>query len=754
MKRRTFLLSALGVGGALIVGWGVLPPRSRLGEPADFPARDGEVALNGWVKLARDGSAVVAMPRSEMGQGVHTALLMLVAEELDLPLARMRLEQAPVERLYGNLLTVAQSLPIHPRDLDGPDRPVLVRTAQWTVAKFARELGLNVTGGSTSVADAWEAMRTAGAAARASLVAEAARRWGVAAETCTTQDGAVVHPAGRRVGYAELAAGAALSPADAFTLKPPSQWKLIGQAAPRREAADKATGTAAFGMDARLAGTCYAAVRMCPVLGGQVASLDDAPARARPGVLAVVQVPPLAGATGGYAVIAEHYWQAKQALDAVRVSWDEARGGSLDDRAVMERLRQAVETGEGFTFHRRGDVDAAFSGAARTVEARFEAPHLAHETMEPMNATARWQDGRLEVWAPTQVPGLARAAAAKAAGVGADRVILHVPFLGGGFGRRLDVDFVAQAAHLARALPGRPVQMIWSREEDIRHDFYRPAQVAKLAAAFDARQRLIGLRIRSAGDAVKPHWLRRAFPLLPHPLPDKTASEGLFDQPYDIASQRIAHVAVDTGVPVGFWRSVGHSHNAFFAECFMDELAAAAGQDPVAFRRAHLGTAPRHRAVLDLAAEKAGWGTPLPAGRARGVALCESFGTVVAEVAEVSLEDGRPRVHRVVCAIDCGVAVNPQGVAQQMEGGVVFGLSAALDGRLAIREGRVRQSNFHDLPVLRMAEAPVVQTWIVPSARPPSGVGETAVPPIAPAVANALYVITGRRARSLPLVEG
>ena len=378
--------------------------------------------------------------------------------------------------------------------------------------------------------------------------------------------------------------------------------------------------------------------------------------------------------------------------------------------------------------------------------------------MEPINCTARVADGKVVVWASTQVPGLARAIAAQAGQVAEDDVTVHVPYLGGGFGRRLDVDFVGQAVRIARETAGRPVQLVWSREEDIRHDFYRPAGVAILKAGVDADGMPLTLRVTSAGDAITPRWMERGIPELVGPVdtPDKTASEGLFDQPYGIVNQRIAHVATLSGVPVGYWRSVGHSHNAFFGESFMDELAHASGQDPVDYRLRLLKDTPRHAAVLRLAAERAGWpgygrSRPLAAGRARGVALHESFGSVVAQVVEASIEDGRPRVHRVVCAADIGTVVNPGIVAQQIEGAVIFALSAALHGRIDIAEGVVRQGNFPDYPMVRMRESPVVETHLVASTRPPGGVGEIGTPPLAPALANALFALTGKRLRELPL---
>jgi isoquinoline 1-oxidoreductase beta subunit len=412
-----------------------------------------------------------------------------------------------------------------------------------------------------------------------------------------------------------------------------------------------------------------------------------------------------------------------------------------------------VRSQAGHVFYERGDVAAAES-SGRPVEAWYRAPYLAHATMEPMNCTAQVRGGKVELWAPTQVPQMARAAAARVAGVALDDVTVHVTLLGGGFGRRLEVDFVAQAVRVAMDCAGLPVQLVWPREEDQGHDFYRPMQVAMLRAALDKNGKVSSLRIKSAGDAISPRWLARAMPALSGPVDTsgKTTSEGLFELPYAFADQKMEHVATRVGVPVGFWRSGGHSQNAFFSESFVDELASESGQDPVGFRLALLAHAPRHKAVLSLAAEKSGWGSRLPAGRAQGVALHESFGSIVAQVAEVSLSGGMPRVHRVTCAVDCGTVINPGIVAQQMESSVVFALTAALHGRIDIREGVVQQTNFPTYPLLKLAQAPLVETWLVASQLAPGGVGEPGVPPLAPAVANALYALTGKRHRSLPLV--
>jgi isoquinoline 1-oxidoreductase subunit beta len=525
----------------------------------------------------------------------------------------------------------------------------------------------------------------------------------------------------------------------------------------------KIDGSATFGIDVRLPDQLYAVVRHCPMLGGGLGAVNVDAAMKLPGVERVVRLGSFAGSTAALAVVGRTYWHANQGARALQVEWHAPAAGVLSsaaiDQALERRAREAAAAQGGFAFYRRGDVNAAAQSAARQFEQVYRAPYLAHATMEPINCTARVAGGKVEVWAPTQVPGIARAVAAQAAGVKEDAVTVHVTYLGGGFGRRLDADFVGQAVRIALETGGRPVQLVWPREEDIGHDFYRPAGVALLQASLDAQGLPTGLSITSAGDAISPRWFERGLPLLAGPIdmPDKTASEGLFDLPYAVVNQRIAHVATRSGVPVGFWRSVGHSHNAFFSEAFIDELAFEARQDPVAFRLALLKDAPRHAAVLRLAAEKAGWpgfgqAQPAPAGTARGVALHESFGSIVAQIAEVALVGGKPRVRRVVCAADVGTVVNPGIVAQQMESGVIFGLSAALQGRIDIEGSVVKQSNFPDYPIVKMADAPRIETYLIASTRPPGGVGEPGTPPIAPAVANALFVLTGKRIRSLPLI--
>ena len=759
MKRRSLLLSGAGLAGALVVGWGLLPPRSRLGHPDSLADTDGRIALNGWIRIAPDGHVVLSMNRSEMGQGVHTALAMLAAEELDVPLARIELVDAGADAFYGNVAVLVGSLPFHPSDSEPGQETRGVRAGRWVVGKLARELGLSLTGGSSSVADAWEPVRLAAATARAQLLGAASLRWKLPADELVVADGAIAHAGdGRRAHYGELAGTAAATPPGPVSLKPREQWKLIGHTVPRVDLAAKVDGTARFGIDVRLPGLVYAVVRHAPALGGSPGRVDVEAAIKLPGVERVVRLGPYAGSTAALAVVGRSSWHARRGAAALEVDWQPPPAGTLDSSSIAASLdaaaRAAAASDDGLAFYRRGDANQALADAPRRVEALYRAPYLAHAAMEPINCTARVADGRVELWAPTQVPSFARAIAARVAGVPESMVTLHVTYLGGGFGRRLEVDVIGQAVRVALETGGRPVQLLWPREEDITHDFYRPAGAALMQAGLDAQGRVSALKITSAGDAITPRFMERNAPALAGPidLPDKTASEGLFDLPYDVPHQRIAHAATKSGVPVGNWRSVGHSHNAFFSECFVDELAQAAGQDPVAFRLAMLKDMPRHAAVLKLVAEKSGWGAPLPAGTARGVALHESFGSIVAQVVEASLADGRPVVRRVVCAADVGTVVHPGIVAQQMESAIVFGLSAALYGRVDIVASVVQQTNFPNHPVLTMAQTPRIETHLVASTNAPGGVGEPGTPPVAPALANALFALTGRRLRELPLL--
>ena len=752
MKRRTFLLGAAGTAGALVVGWSLLPPRQRLTTAQPLAVREAQAALNGWVKVAADNSVTVVMCKSEMGQGVYTGLAMLLAEELDADWAQVRIEQSPIDKIYNNLASVVDGLPFHPDD-DG----AVKRVAGWLTAKSMREIGVMMTGGSSSIKDLWLPMREAGASARAMLIGAAAEQWKLPPGECRAEAGKVLHASGKSASFGELAMLASRQPLPGkLSLKDPARFKLLGQPLRRIEAAAKIDGTARFGMDVLPPGLLHASVTMCPTLGGKTMRFDGAAAAKLPGVKKVIAVEGYNGGTGGVAVIADTPFHAMRALKLVSVEWDHGALAGVSSEDIYRHLAQTLDRETGFGYYSQGDVDAALKSAAKTISAEYRAPYLAHAAMEPMNCTVQFKDGAATVWASTQVPDMARSAAAKVLGIAPEKVDVQVQLLGGGFGRRLESDFVAQAAAIAREAGGAPVQTLWSREQDMTHDFYRPACVSRFKAGFDAAGNLTAWHNSSAGQAIVPQVLQRSFGL-PGAGPDKTAAEGAFDQPYEWPNARIGHEIVDLPVPVGFWRSVGHSHQAFFKESFIDEAATAAGKDPVAFRAALLARHPRHQRVLKRAAELAGWGQALPpaadgAKRARGVALHQSFGSVVAQVAEVSLApDKRIRVHRVVCVIDCGFPVNPNLIRQQMESGIVFGLSAALYGEINIVKGQVQQSNYHDFPALRIDACPLIETDIIPSREHPEGVGEPGTPPIAPAVANALFALTGQRLRALPL---
>lgn len=783
------------MAGALVVGWGVMPPRQRLhARPPDGLDAD-RFALNGWVIVAADGRVSVMLTRSEMGQGVTTSLAMLVAEELDVPLSAIAMQPAALRKIYGDTTIAPDGLPFRP-----DDHGWLSRGSRWMTRKLMRELGLQITGGSSSVKDSWLPMREAGAAARARLIAAAADLWGVNRADCRTVAGRVLHPDGRSLGYGELAPRAAAFGDVAFTLKSPRDFRLIGHDVERLDARSKVDGSARFGMDIRLPGMLYATVAMCPVFGGRLASFDP---RSLVGIAGVVRVLPLsadrAGAPDAVAIVATSRWASLQALERLTVDWQAGPDATWSTDRELASLRQALDRGDGFVFHQRGDTgqfgnakkasgemaaaeinrregsrggpESQFSAGADEqgwreqgrahrrsaqhdgtvqVGAQYSVPHLAHAALEPVNCTAQLKGGRLTLWVPTQSPSSAVAAGARAAGVDKALVELHVTQLGGGFGRRLDVDMVVQAAAIARALEGTSVQLMWTREQDMQRDFYRPIAMARLSAMLDAGGRVMALTSTSASGAPAQQLMYRTLGL-PRVGPDKSTVEGLFDHPYEIPNQRIAHVTVDSPVPLGPWRSVGHSHNAFFKECFIDELAVAAEADPVEFRRRLLAGQPRHRAVLDAAVALAGSATP---GRALGVALHESFGSIVAQVAEVSVQDRRIQVHRISCAVDCGIVVHPDGVRQQVESAVYMGMSAALLERISVAAGRVQQSNYADYRTLRGWQMPEVAVVILPSDAPPEGMGEPATPPVAPAIANAVFRLTGQRLRSLPLLLG
>ena len=661
---------------------------------------------NAWIRVGGDGLVQLIVDRSEMGQGVMTALPMLLAEELDVPWESIRLEQAPAGKEYIN-----------------------------------SDFGIQGTGGSSSVHAAWKPLREAGAKARLMLMTAAANAWGVPVAECNTEPGTVMHAGSRRkIAYAELVASAAAIPVPAtVTLKDPKRYRYIGTSMPRLDTPDKVRGKAGFGMDVQVPGLLVAVVARCPVFGGTAKSWNEAAAKQIPGVRHIVPI------SSGVAVVADGYWQASKARAALAVVWDEGQNAGLGTTALRKQLA-GMAAQPGIVARKQGAP-----ARGREVSATYEVPYLAHACMEPMNATAHVEATRCTVWAPTQfqlgnpqLPG-AHELVAKLSGVAPEQVTIHTTLLGGGFGRRFFNDFIAEAVETSKAVQA-PVKVIWSREDDIQHDYYRPAVHAVYRAQLDPQGTPVGFATHIVAPSVN-----AAAMGAPRDKLDTNSVDGLANLPYDIPSISVDAVNASFAVPLGFWRSVGASHNGFMLESFMDELALATGQDPVAFRRGLLGKKPRHRAVLDLVAEKSGWAAAAPEGRGRGVAILESFNSIVAEVAEVSLNPDRTiRVNRVVAAVDCGTVVNPDIVKAQVEGAIVFGLSAALYGEITVEKGRVMQSNFHDYPLLRMREMPVVEVHLVPSTEPPTGIGEPGTPPIAAAVANAVYALTRQRVRQLP----
>ncbi|MFM0510784.1 xanthine dehydrogenase family protein molybdopterin-binding subunit [Paraburkholderia sp. RL17-373-BIF-A] len=752
LKRRTFLLGGAGAVGALLVGWSVLPPGQRLTASMPLPAQGTQVPLNGWVKIAADNSVTIMMCKAEMGQGIHTGLAMLLAEELDADWSQVRVEDSPIDKIYNSVQAIIDDLPFRP-----DDDSTVKRTTVWMTRKLVREAGTMMTGGSSSINDLWTPMREAGASARAMLISAAAAQWKVPAGECRAEGGQVLHPSGHKASFGELSSMAAQQALPRkVALKDPADFKLIGKPLRRIEAASKINGTARFGIDVLPDGLLYASVEMCPTLGGSVAKFDATAAGKMPGFIKAFAVAPYSGGSGGVAVIADNPFRATNAVAAIDVSWHDGPAAKLSNADVDRRLAQALDDSDGHAYYHLGDVDAALSRAARTVSAEYRAPYLAHGAVEPLNCTVQVADGAATVWVSTQMPGLARHHVAKVLDLDVDKVDVQTLLIGGAFGRRLELDFIAQAAAIAREGGGRPVQTLWSRAQDFTHDFYRPACLSRLKAGFDNDGKLVAWQATSASQAIVPEALARYYGAPRLPI-DKTTCEGAFDQPYEWPAARVAHKIVELPVPVGFWRSVGHSHQAFFTEGFTDELAVATGKDPIAFRAALLEQHPRHLAVLKRVAALSDWERPLTraadgAPRARGVALHEAFGSVVAQVAEVSVGPGKKiRVHRVVCVIDCGMPVNPNLIRQQMESAIVFGLSTALQDEITLVNGQVQQKNFTDFPVVRIDDCPVIDTDIMPSQMHPQGVGEAGVPPVAPAVANAVFKLTGQRLRSLPL---
>jgi len=729
MQRRTFL--RLGAAGAFVLGFDACALGPTGGAIWRHHRRTGEFQPNAWLRILPDDTIIFTLDRVEMGQGTTTSHAALVAEELEVAPARLKIEYAEASRAYDN-----------------PDK----------------QISIQITGGSTSTRSSWTPLREAGAVAREMLKAGAAARWDVPVAEVRAVDGTVLHAkSGRTATYGEVAGDAAAQHVPHVTLKSPEDWRWIGKSIDRLDTRPKVDGTGIYGIDVKLPGLVTAVLLRPRVRGATLRSFDASAAKQRRGVFDVVRV------GDAVAVAAVGYWEARSAADLVKLDWNEGHGATIDSDQLRASYRALL--GSRGTVIARDDGDADAHLGAQPLDALYELPYLSHATMEPQNATAWIHHGRCEVWAPTQSAGIAQWRVAEAIGFDLGDVAIHTTMIGGGFGRRGLVDYCVEAARVAQTL-GRPTKVVWSREDDQETDWYRPMAVSRCHGAVRDgklvawRHRLVAQSVLGdeVGDFVgalvpnaTPRALRRvASTVVPRQfvrgtVVDTTAVEGSADLPYAIPHLRVEHTPVETGIPSGFWRSVGHSHNAFVTESFFDELCHAAKLDPYQARRELLAGHPRHRAVLELAAQKAGWGTPVPSGVGRGIAVHASFGSYCAQVVEASVEGNRVQVHRVVVAFDCGRVVNPQVVAQQAESAVVFGLSAALKQQITFKAGRVQETNFHTYKALRIFECPVIETHIVPSTEAPSGIGEPGVPPVAPALANAIFAATGKRIRRLPL---
>jgi isoquinoline 1-oxidoreductase beta subunit len=701
MDRRSFLKASAAGSAGLLVGF-YFPGAAE----AAAAGSNSPVVLNAWIHIGTDDLATILIDKSEMGQSILTGLAMIAADELDCDWKKIRTEFAPADKVYFN-----------PR------------------------FGVQGTGGSSGTPTSWTPLRKASAAARQMLLEAAAQKWGASPAECRAENSTILHaPTKRRLTYGNLAEAAGKLPVPQdVPLKEPSQYHLIGKPMKRLDTPEKVDGSAQFGIDVRVPGMLHAVVARCPVFGGKVASFDAAKAKAVPGVKDVIQI------SSGIAIVAENTWAAMQARRALDVQWDEGPNAQLTSAAISKSLVEGSMQ-PGAVARKEGDVEAGLAGAATKFEVAYEVPFLAHATMEPVNCTAHVRADRCDVWAPTQAQTNAQATAARITGLDLSAVFVHTTFLGGGFGRKFEVDFIGEAVEVSKALGG-PAQVTWSREDDMQHDYYRMVSYARCVAGLDAD----GWPVVWSSRVSSPSLLARFAPLKNNF--DRRSVESLDDVPYAIPNILVDYQLVNTGVPIGFWRSVGASQNGFFLESFIDEMATAGKKDPYELRRHLLAKSPRHLAVLETAAEKAGWGKPLPAGRFRGIAVVTSYNGFVAHVIEISVnrKERTLKVHRMVCALDCGRIVNPSSIDAQARSSIVYGLTAALHSNITIDRGRVQQNNFNDYPVMRFDEMPEVDVHIISSDAPPTGAGEFVLPPVAPALCNAIFAATGTRVRRLPI---
>ena len=713
LDRRSFLKATMVAGGALVFGISI-PVRSRAEEKLRMvaAAHGTDFQPNAFIKISPHGQITVVVGQAEMGQGVLTSLPQIVADELEVDWKDVKYEHGPPGKEFIN-----------------------------------PALGGQITGGSASIRGLIEPLRKSAASAREMLVTAAAQQWGVPAEQCRAANGEVFHPTSRRTAkYGTLLEAAAkLTPPTAPKLKDAKDFKFIGKSVKRLDTPEKVNGSGIFGIDVKVPGMLTASIFRSPVIGGKVKSFDDTKTKAVKGVRNVVQL------ASGVAVVADNYWAAKKGRDALSVVWDEGAMASVSSEKISQADVEAAANGKGVEAKKVGDIAAGKAKATKTIDAVYYAPFLAHATMEPMNATADVRADSCEVWSGIQAQMVVQGMLAKELGLAPEKVKVNNTLLGGGFGRRLG-EYVIDAARLSKAV-GKPVKVVWTREDDMHGDFYRPSAYNKMSAGLDAAGKPVFWQHRIVSPSIMASLGPSIFGFAPPPdRLDDTATEGAHTLPYEMQNLFVDWVPSNHGVPVGFWRSVGSSHTAFSTECFLDELAHAAGKDPLAFRLSLLDKHPRYAGVLKLAAEKAGWSKPAPKGIFRGIAVHESFASYVAQVAEVSVDkSGKLKVHRVVCAIDCGQVVNPDTVAAQMEGCIIFGLTAALYGEITLKDGRIQQRNFYDYKMLRMNETPKIETYIVPSTEKHGGVGEPGTPPTAPAVVNAIFAATGKRIRSLPI---